>query len=236
MRLAAAALLMVLAAIAQSAAGPAFEAATVKPNRSGSGNSSINGSPGRVVAENNTLASLIVWGFGIRDYQLSGPGWLENERYDVNAKLPAGASRALIPAMVRTLLIERFRLEFHHERKTMPALALVVDRKGTKLTVKGQGPAGTTAGRGLFQGLNLPVSGLAEHLSTVLGRPVLDLTKLKDGYDFTLRWVPDGAPADAPPGPSLPTALREQLGLRLESRKAPIEVLVIDRAERMPVK
>jgi len=216
--------------------GPAFEAATIKPNKSGSGNSRTQSSRGRVTAENNTFESYIMRAFEVREYQVAGPEWIKNERYDLNAKLPDGAEASAIPAMLRTLLIERFKLEFHRETKMMPALTLVVSRNGSKLTpttVPGQ--TTTTSGRGMFKGKAIPMASLAAHLSSVLGRPVLDMTELKSGYDFSLLWTPEEAPSDVTSGPSLTSALQEQLGLRLESRKAPIEMLVIDRAERVPV-
>ena len=222
-------------ALAQTA-GPAFEAATIKPNKSGSGNSRTQSSRGRVTAENNTFESYIMRAFEVRDYQVAGPEWLKNERYDLNAKLPDGAEASAIPAMLRTLLIERFKLEFHRETKMMPALGLVVGRNGSKLTATTvPGQTNMSSGRGMFKGKAIPMASLAAHLSSVLGRPVLDITELKGGYDFSLQWTPDEAPSDVSSGPSLISALQEQLGLRLESRKAPIEMVVIDRAERVPV-
>ena len=156
---------------------------------------------------------------------------------------------------LRALLAERFQLTLHRETKEQSVYALVVAKGGPKLqqseAKEGTGPRGMMRmGRGEFSGQGVPLQMLTQSLSSQLGRPVIDQTGLKGNFDFKLEWTPDpgqsgggpfgGAPppgADAPPppdpnGPSVFTAVQEQLGLRLESQKGPVEMLVIDKVEK----
>jgi bla regulator protein BlaR1 len=151
---------------------------------------------------------------------------------------------------LRALLAERFQLTIHRETKEQSVYALVVGKGGSKLkeseTKEGTGPRGMMRmGRAQLSGQGVPLQMLTQSLSSQLGRPVIDRTGLKGNFDFKLEWTPDpGQPAampangpDAPPppdpnGPSIFTALQEQLGLRLESQKGPVEMLVIDKVEK----
>ncbi|HEY2012675.1 MAG TPA: TIGR03435 family protein [Bryobacteraceae bacterium] len=152
---------------------------------------------------------------------------------------------------LRALLADRFQLTVHRENKEAPVYALVVAKNGPKLQVAEEGKDGRRGmrmGRGQLSGMSAPLSMLATTLSNQLGRPVLDRTGLSGKYDFKLEWTPDpgqgeekpGVPppgVEAPPppdanGPSIFTALQEQLGLRLESQKGPMEIIVIDRVEK----
>jgi bla regulator protein blaR1 len=154
---------------------------------------------------------------------------------------------------LRALLADRFQLVLHRETKDQSVYALVVGKGGPKLqesqTKEGSGPrARMSMGRGQLSGQDVPLDMLAKTLSNQLGRPVIDRTGLKGNFDFKLEWTPDpgqsggpfgGGPpgADAPPppdpnGPSIFTAVQEQLGLRLESQKGPVEMLVIDKVEK----
>ena len=155
---------------------------------------------------------------------------------------------------LRALLAERFRLTIHRENKEQSVYALVVAKNGSKLQVSqmkvgDEGRGRMRMGRGQLSGQGVPLDMLTGTLSNQLGRPVIDRTGLKGNFDFKLEWTPDpgqsaGPPgdgprpgADAPPppdpnGPSVFTALQEQLGLRLESQKGPVEMLVIDRVEK----
>lgn len=153
---------------------------------------------------------------------------------------------------VRALLAERFQLVIHRETKEAPVYALVVAKGGSKLQAvqeSADGPVGLRMGRGQLTGMAAPMPQLANLLSTQLGRPVVDKTELKGKYDFKIEWTPDpsqggekpgqlppGVEAPPPPtdpdGPSIFTAIQEQLGLRLESQKGPVETIVIDRVEK----
>jgi len=158
-------------------------------------------------------------------------------------------ARDQVAERLRALLADRFQLVLHRETKEQPIYALMVSKNGAKLKeVKEPGPRqGMSMNRGRLEGFAAPMEMLGTVLSNAMGRPVVDKTGLPGKYDFTLEWTPDvgaGAngggffgggitePAPAPGGPTIFTALQEQLGLKLESQKSPVENIVIDRAER----
>jgi uncharacterized protein (TIGR03435 family) len=145
--------------------------------------------------------------------------------------------------MMQSLLADRFKLTVHQETKEMPIYALVVAKNSPKLQPSKAEETEFGGSRGQFLCQKVPMSMLAGQLRRLLGRPVHDETGLTGEYDFKLEWTPDEPPANAgtaeartaPPdrtGPSIFTALQEQLGLRLESRKGVVVVLVVDRVER----
>jgi uncharacterized protein (TIGR03435 family) len=194
---------------------------------------------------NVTLKFCITRAYRITDPQVLGPGWLDSERYDIMAKTPVGAPDSQIPEMLQALLADRFKLAAHRERKELTVLALVAGKNGPKIT-KGEPSEhhGMTSGNGNASGESVTMTRFAEFLSAPwvnLGLPVVDQTGLDGTYTFTLKWTPESSDrperkaveaADAPP--PLFAALQEQLGLKLEKRKATLEVLVVDHAERVP--
>jgi bla regulator protein BlaR1 len=253
-----------LLAQAQTAAHtPAFEVASVKPNKSSAttttgrgGSIRFSGSAQQdrmygLTMENCTLWKIIgaSYGFGEdKDYALTGPDWLKSERYDIVAKLPSDMPKDRLQAaerlqlMLRSLLAERFKLAVHHESKMLSAYALIVAKGGSKMREAEPGQGRMTSGPGSLAG-QTPMSHFADLLSQKLDRPVIDLTDRKGVYDLKLEWTPDlqtepGAedrtPADSSTKPSIFTAIQEQLGLRLEARKLPVDVLVVDHAEKVP--
>jgi uncharacterized protein (TIGR03435 family) len=232
---------MAAAAFAQAPAEVLeFEAASVKPNHSGSGSSSSHETSGQLVATNMSLRDYIRFAFGVRDYQISGPDWLASERFDIVAKFPAHTGDNKMGPRMQKLLAERFKLEVHRETKEFPVYALVVAKNGPKLKqVEDKGSHNTNSTRGKLTAQQISMARLAEFLARQMDKPVVDMTELKGAYDFTLEWTPDEvadkAGADTAVGPTLLTALQQQLGLRLQPRKAPIELIVVDRAEKVPV-
>jgi uncharacterized protein (TIGR03435 family) len=155
----------------------------------------------------------------------------------------------LVRQKLQALLADRFQLTLHHETKEQPVYALVIGKNGLKLQesqVKEGAGRHMMMNRGELNGEGVPLEFLASTLSSQLGRPVIDRTGLKGHYDFKLQWTPDpgqsmGGPpppgVEAPPppdpnGPSIFTAIQEQLGLRLESQKGPVDLIVIDRVEK----
>ena len=239
---------------------PAFEAASVKVNTSGEpgGRFALPG-PGRLVATNYSLRNIVRNTWNLQDFQIvGGPQWLDRTRFDISAVGPASSAQPEFMAMLKTLLADRFKLVAHMETREMPAYALVVRDAGRlgpqlkpvagdcgmalrELRASGRPlPAdlpvcGLRARPGAFQGGSVSMPQLARNLSAVAGRSVVDATGLAGLFDLELTWAPEQA-ADVSPGteanaPSLVTAVQEQLGLKLESHRAPIEVLVIDRAE-----
>ena len=238
-----------------------FEVASIKPSNAEGNNSSImTDKIGGLQVTNVPLRNLITMAYGIRDFQLSGgPGWIGTERYDIIAK-PERMETAAEPPdpktmtesqrqvrdeqwkeRVRSLLADRFGLVVHKEMKDGPIYVLSVAKGGAKLkvvTTPGD-RQGMSAGRGTSQGYAATISMMTTNLAGTLGRPVVDKTGLNEKYDWVLKWTPDTAAAagqDAPqpvdsPGPTIFTALQEQLGLKLESSKGPVENLVIDHVE-----
>jgi uncharacterized protein (TIGR03435 family) len=231
------------AAAALLLAGPVaaqqFEVVSIKPNRGGSDGTVIKTQPGgRFVASNATLKDFIEFAFGVRDFQVAGaPGWAERDAWDVAANAPDGKDiddDALKP-MMQSLLATRFQFKFHREVRQLPVYSLLVEKSGAKLTPhKGtDGPSGRTlvaAGRATLTAKAVPIAALAENLARAVGRPVTDNTGLMGLYDLKLEWTPDQT-TDAGAA-SIFTALREQLGLRLEPARGPVDVIVVDAAER----
>ncbi len=237
--LAARAALIFLAVAAQTyAAEPAFEVASVKPNASGAMNWTFHYDPGRFTAENMPLRALIEAAYGIRDYQLSGaPGWIGSARYDIAAKADGKTTDEQRSLMLQALLEDRFQLKTHRETKEHSLYALTVAKAGIKLR---ESAADCTTGKcggwsrneRTITGTKISVAQFVQALSDYLEIPVIDKTEFAGAFDVQLEWRPDNATVADAAGPSIFTALQEQLGLKLESRKGPIEMLVIDRVER----
>ena len=196
---------------------------------------------------NVTLRFCITRAYRITDPQVFGPAWIDSDRYDIVAKVPPGTPESQIPEMLRALLAERFKLVAHREQKELPAYALVVGKHGPKLTKvePGESDGDMSSSEGSVSGQAVTMARLAGFLATPrmdLGLPVVDQTGLDGAFSFTLKWTPErrltakpenkGLDVDAPP--PIFTALQEQLGLKLEKRKASLEVLIVDRAERIP--
>lgn len=227
-------LLLAAAGLALSAQSenPAFEVATIKPPDPNSHvMSGINAGRGRFT-EIGTLRDLICTAYGIQDYQVAGgPSWLNSERFEVDGRPAASATRDQMAPMLRTLLTDRFKLATHRETKELPVYGLIPARNGPKLhevTDKDK-PGGITIGKGMLRG-QMTLADLARFLSPAADRPVLDRTGFTPVFQIDLKWSSDDSPDT--PTPSLFTAIQEQLGLKLESTKGPIEVLVIDHAEK----
>ena len=220
----------------------AFDAASVKRSAppAGQGNgSNMRADPGRLTCTNVSLKQYIVSAWGLKDYQVSTPDWMKDERYDLTATMPAGSPPHEVLLMLQGLLTERFRLATHRETKELAVYALVVDRNGLKLK-PADGFGGTSVSsspKGRTLRASATMRGLAGTLSGLVDRPVIDMTGLAGGFNINLEWTPEGnegATGDGIPGPTVFTALHE-VGLRLESRKAPVEMLVVDRGEKIPV-
>jgi bla regulator protein blaR1 len=230
-------------------AGPAFEVASVKANKSGIRGGQLNTDPGRLTITNIPLRTCIKAAYGLQDYQLSGGSVsIPDERYDIVAKAEAPVGDDQLMLMLRTLLVDRFKLTMRQETKEMQGHALVVGKNGPKLhEVEAAGKGWWRNGVGSLNGQEISMPRLAEVLSARLGHPVVDQTGIKGVFDIKLEWTPDPAmvknPAENkenpavestfdPSGPSVFSALQEQLGLRLEVRKVPADVFVIDHLER----
>ena len=219
----------------------AFEAASVKPAPPDRGTAWYYRTPPgvRVSVSNAPLSVLIQNIYRVRSFQVSsGPSWIATERWDIEATPGSNATPAITPEqrdeMFKTLLADRFHLVLHRETKELPVYDLVVAKGGSKLPRSGDEPGFGMSDTGSVTFKKTTVSTFANVLSGVLGRKVIDKTGLQGNFNVDLHWTPneraDAQPDDA--GPSIFTAIQEQLGLRLESSKGPVEVLVIDRAEK----
>jgi uncharacterized protein (TIGR03435 family) len=226
-------------ALALNAQTPSFEVASIKPTRSEGGPSSIRSSAGRISMENVSLKKATLWAYGIpddREYALVGPDWLTTQRFDIQAKLPVDTSPDQGRAMTQALLTERFKLALHKETMQLPMYALVVAKSGPKIHAVEDGQTRTSGRLGHFEATKIPMQKFADLLARFMHQQVVDETSLGGVFDFTLEWSPDEMKAESPEvaGPSIFTALQEQLGLKLEGRKGPVEVLVVDHIEKAP--
>jgi uncharacterized protein (TIGR03435 family) len=225
-----------------------------------------------------SLQDYIVSAYDIKKHQIAGPDWLSTERYDIQAKVPAGISneamREKIREMMQTLLEDRFKLKYHKETRELPVYALVVNKGGLKIKDSGSDPeaeakgkpvdVSVNAGRGgttvtlpggasityaflYLEAKKVTMAYLADNLARLVDRPVIDATDLKGAYDFKLDYSledmktmmrtsgtdPNMLAGVPDQGTPVTTSL-QTLGLKLESRKAPMEVYVIDRVEKTP--
>jgi len=233
----------------------AFEVASIKPNAANDHRTMIRMAPGgRFVATGVTLRQLISQGYNVRDFQITGgPGWIGSDRYDINAKAPEGTANLTpeqLRPMIRALVEERFQLKSRRETEEMAAYSLVQAKDGHKLKPNprtGEGRPMVRMGRGQLTATQAPVSMFAMQLGQQLGRSITDKTGLAGEFDFNLEWTPEPGqgpsfggptpPPDAIPpsggsGPTIFTALQEQLGLKLESDKGPVEIIVIESASK----
>jgi len=178
------------------------------------------------------IKHLTAFAYSVRDVQVSGgPRWADTELFDIEAKATGPATTAELRLMVRSLLEDRFKLKMHRESKEEAVFDLVVGKKGPKLTPVDKAGLGIGLGKTQLNGRGANMSGLASVLSSRVGHQVIDRTDLAGFYNFTLTWTPDDAAATES-GPSIFTALQEQLGLKLEPAKGTVEMLVIDGVER----
>lgn len=230
-------LILAAAAFAQE-----FEVVSVKPDKSLSNGSHTNSDQGRFTARNVTLKSLIQRAYGVNDYQVSGPDWLDTERYDVDAKFPEALPRdpakygAAFEAMMQHMLAGRFKLKVRRENRPYPVLDLVVAKGGIKFKeVPDRGDHNSDSSNRHYTGTCVDMSGFAKFLSRRLEEPVLDKTGLTGYYDLKLDWSSDARDDPEPQAITIPVAVRDQLGLRLEERKEPLEFIVVDHAEKVPI-
>lgn len=236
-------LLMALSALATAQEAPAFEVASVKltqhgRDKDGWSRSSLNISgPGRFEATNASMEECIRFAYDVKGYQIIGPDWLNSDAasYDIIATASRETSSQQIRLMLQSLLADRFKVAVHRETRMLPVYELVVGKNGPKLTAaKSGGRSSTNSNNGNVTGTNVSMAELAHQLSrtSAVGRPVFDKTGIEGSYDFTYEYAPDDN--DSAGRPSIFTALQQKLGLKLEAAKGPVEVVVIDHAEKVP--
>lgn len=294
-------LLSTVTALAQPATRLEFEVASIKPaappNFAGGKvairiGMHVDGS--RMEYSMGTLRDLIRTAYRVKDYQVSGPDWINDTRFDIVAKLPEGSNPDQAPEMLQALLADRFKLTLHHETKDHNVYALVVGKGGPKLKASEADdgtPAGATnkdadgpkgpvalstgniaipnksvmtfnrgAGGMAVNAKKVTLPGFADMLSRYVDRPVVDMTGIQGVYDFAMNLSMEeimhmkgaiggvmavrvagpggdsGGPADAASDSTGPSVFQsvQQYGLKLDARKAPVDILTIDRAEKLP--
>ncbi len=226
-----------------------FEVISIKASKLSRGASSGGDLPGgeRYSAMNISLGGLIITAYGVSPLQISPKTALLAERYDIEAKAEHPVTSEQMTRMLRALLLDRFKLRLSRELKELPIYALVVGNGGSKVQQSHDGVGGVVSGRGSGRGhvvaQNISMTAFAASLSPSVGRIVVDETGLPDTYDVDLTFSPPEPigpsgdaggrdKASASEGSSIFKALQEQLGLKLEPKKAPVELLVVDHVER----
>jgi len=256
-------LLCALVSLASAAAqGPAFEVVSIKPappQPMGQMRVGMGGDDGRINLNNVSLKDLVVRAFDVKNYQVSGPPVIESERFDVVAKIPDGVKRDQVPAMLRTMLAERFKLESHRETKELPVYEMTIAKGGPNLQKSDMEGRPQVMMEGTDHGMqmkvnNSPVGNFCDFLARMVSRPVLDKTGLQGSYNFALDLAPEDMPGRGgmmrmgPPGGGGPeggpapeggptgsmTTSLQKLGLKLEAKKAPIDLIIVDRIEKVP--
>jgi uncharacterized protein (TIGR03435 family) len=224
---------MLVLAIATAAHAQHFEAASLKINASGDPGGAIRTEPGgRFVCTNSTLRAILRYSWNVRDFQIvNAPAWFDADRYDITATANTKAAIAEVRLMVQDLLKERFGLATHRDKRDLPIYALVVGSKGIRMKENLEGDTTVATAPGQIEAHKLNLNMLANQLAGLIGHSVVNKTELKGTYDVKLHWSTD--PTD-PNEPSIFAAVQEQLGLKLDSQKGSVEVLVVDSAKRTP--
>jgi uncharacterized protein (TIGR03435 family) len=238
-------LVLASALFAQPPANPrVFEVASIKlsgvPASEMGAREEIRTSPASLTMNNVTLAACVRWAYGVVDPQVSGPDWIREDRFTIAAKSGGPASDDRMRLMLQTLLADRFKVTMHRESKTMAEYNLVVIKNGPKLTAAAREGPPEVRGRLKWTMSRYGMGDLAQFLSDSIFAPVVDKTGLGGRFDFAIDIAPyfsidkpmtkDEAAENL--AVAFQSALQAQLGLKLESRKAPVEVLVIDHAEK----
>jgi uncharacterized protein (TIGR03435 family) len=227
---------------------PAYEVVSVKPGQAGCGGMSISVPPGRFSARCITVWGLIYNAYEVRslhDEPPGLPGWGDSAVFDVEAKVSEDTAAAMLKLsagerdqqnaqMLQALLADRFKLRVHYESRIQSIDQLVIAKSGSRLKQwpAEQKPRGISWGGSRIRVQGAGMDRLVFCLSDVLGRPVVDKTGLAGNYDIDLKWTPDDQQGKPDAGPTLVTAIEEQLGLKLQAAKAPVNTLVVDHVEK----
>jgi uncharacterized protein (TIGR03435 family) len=243
---------LAIAQAGDASAAPAFDVAAIRQNNADhTARSHIISSPsdGNFRAINVRLKAILQFAFGISETQiLGGPAWIDSTKFDIEAKadssvddrmraLGSVAAKRQKQVMLQALLADRFHLAAHEETRQLPIYVLVVAKNGPKFKESKANGTTINSGNGYIavQGSDNTLALLAQQLAQILGRVVVNKTEMQGRYDLTLKWTPDelfGPNAVSPDsGPSLFTAIQEQLGLKLEAQRGPVQIIVIDHIE-----
>jgi len=233
-----------LAVFGQAAATPAFEVASIRVGEPG--REAIEVVPGSLTMRHVRLTACIRWAYGVPEFQVSGPAWMNDVWFDISAKAGSPASEADLRLMLQTLLADRFKFASHRQVKEIPALILTVGKNGHKLQpVDVEGSPSFKTGKLNLIGQGATLRQLTEFLAREIRNPIIDQTGLTGRFNYTLdinSYITDeirksqgpngGPPPDAPS--IIAQAMQAQLGLRLDAKKAPVEMIVVDHLEKTP--
>jgi uncharacterized protein (TIGR03435 family) len=236
----------------RAAPPPRYEVAAIKPNSDSDSRFAFRvESDGALAATGITLKRLMMTAYNVQGFRIvGGPAWVASKRWDVRGKPDRAATADQVRPMLLSLLEDRFQLHARPEKRKIPVYELEVDRKGSKVprAQNGETQPIVRVSTGSVQLTKATAATFASQLSYALGRPIMDKTGLNGEFDFAIEWIPEpnedggptgaGLPPGAPPpsasarqGPSIFTALQEQLGLRLKSGRDLMDVVVIDRVQ-----
>lgn len=235
--------------LASAAVAQSFDVASVKPSTRAVGKDDRGAlifGPDRASARNVSLKGLIVEAYHVQPFQVSGgPGWLDLDEYDIDARAGVTATKDQLRSMLQALLAERFHLAIHRDSKEMRVYALSVDKGGPKLypatgdlrpTTSPQDFHGSMRQLANFISIGLSIPTVDDPTRPAIASgapvPVLDETGIEGNFDISVNLRPDDSGGDS--FTRWQRALRGELGLKLETRRAPVELLVVDHAERMP--
>jgi len=238
-------LLTAIATFAQSATPPAFEVASIRAGQPG--RESIETGPASLTMRYCRLNSVIRWAYGVQDAQVSGPDSLGNTWFEIFAKSANEAPVAQLREMLRTLLAERFKLTIHRDSKEMTALILTVSKGGHKLQpVDTEGSPSLESGKLSLTGRGATIVQMCDFIAKELHDPVIDQTGLTGRYNYFLDIQPyfteesqkaaagvNGPPPDA--HAIIAAAMQKELGIKVESKKVPVEVIVVEHVEKTPI-
>jgi uncharacterized protein (TIGR03435 family) len=224
----------------------AFDVASIRLNKEdGSNNTSIHSDHETIKLNfvGTPLIYCVQMAYNVRDYQITGPGWMKSSRYNIAAAGPYHeGDKDVWRTMLQGLLAERFKLQVHHVEKQLPVYSLVVGKKGPTIQKADAGGGSNITGRnGHLTMQRISMAKFAEYLSTRLDRPVIDETGIEGNFNFDLQYSEEslssnperanGTAALDTSAPAIFTAVQEQLGLKLKARKAPVDTIAVDHVE-----
>jgi uncharacterized protein (TIGR03435 family) len=224
-------------------AHPSFEVATIKPANPEELKGGFTVGGHRIYIESQSVEDLLWFAYAVHQKQIvDGPAWLETQKFDIvgQADLEGIPNLRQTQEMVQKLLESRLNLKFHREKRDLPIYAITLTKAGPKLIKSAESPdalptqsGGGGGGERARKFTNNTMADFALGMQSFLDRPVVDETGLTGKYDFVLKWASDEIESNDPHvAPGIFTAVQEQLGLKLEPTKGPIDVLVIDHVER----
>jgi uncharacterized protein (TIGR03435 family) len=229
----------------QTPSPPAFDVASVKvsaPGQRGGNpilNQNIRATPGSLTMRRVSLKACIQWAYHVFEYQVSGPDWIDSDHYDIAAKAAGPAAEPDLRLMLQTLLADRFQLTFHRQTIEKRAYVLTVGKSGPKFhdsTEDGESAIQPDQKTMSVTVQRVSLAQLIDPLSRIFQMPVVDKTGLKGRYDVAIsmaKYIPQSGDR-ADPVSIIQTALEEDLGLKLEARKMPLDYLIVDHAEKVP--